>query len=177
MYSEETKRSFLSVGSSIVCLIFLVTLVQGCEPLAKKFKRNKKGEEDQAQYEPILDPIDYPAKVYDPKADYKYRFSLFHVWEKELVAGLDDRTSVKRLKYFNENIIIQLQEMEKLLSDDKKAGLQKAIQGFNGITDALNQPSQFYNLQDLKRNAENYAKPILLQYTPSSVEENVKPKP
>jgi hypothetical protein len=175
MHNERTKKSFLSIAGIVFCFIFLATILQGCEPLRKKFTRHKKGESDDQQYEPILDPIDYPDKVYDPKADYKYRFSLFHVWEKEFLAGVDDRTSAKRLKYFVENIIIQLQEMEKIVLEDKRMALQKAIQGFSGVLETLNQPSQFYNLRDLKIEVEQLAKPILLSYTPSDMEGSLKP--
>ncbi|MCX5681092.1 MAG: hypothetical protein NT079_02250, partial [Candidatus Omnitrophica bacterium] len=123
---HRTNKSFFSFLGLAVCLVFIVTIFQGCEPLRKKFTRQKKEEQAQ-QEEPILDPIDYPEKAYDAKADYKYRFSLFHVWEKEFIGGVDDTASGRRLKYFNDNILVQLQEMEKLVSDEKKAGLQKGI--------------------------------------------------
>jgi hypothetical protein len=175
MRKESTTRSFLSIVSGASCLIFFVTTLQGCEPLRKKFTRHKKGEEMEQVYEPILDPIDYPEKVYDPKADYRYRFSLFHVWEKELVAGLDDQTSVRRLKYFVENILSQLQEMDKLVLEDQKPALQKAMKGFIGISETLDKPSQFYNTRDLRIEVERLAKPILLNYTPAIVEASIKP--
>jgi hypothetical protein len=168
-------KSFLSKVSLFVCFVFFVTVLQGCEPLRKKFTRHKKGEETEQEYEPILDPIDYPEKVYDLKADYQYRFSLFHVWEKELIAGLDDQANTKRLKYFTENIIIQLQEMDKLVADDKKIALQKATQGFHGILETLNKPAQFYNLRDLRIETEKYAKPILRDYMPSAMEGSLRP--
>jgi len=176
MHNERKRKSFLSVAGTVLCFIFLATTLQGCEPLRKKFTRNKKGEETEQQYEPILDPIDYPDKVYDPKADYKYRFSLFHVWEKEFLAGVDDQVSGKRLKSFIESIIIQLEEMDKIVVEDKRPALQKAIKGFQGISETLDQPSQFYNLRDLRNQVENYAKPILLNYTPQDMEGSIKPQ-
>ena len=154
--------------------MFLFVSLQGCEPLRKKFTRYKKGENEVQQYEPILDPVDYPEKAYDPRADYAYRFSLVRVWQKELVAGLEDQTSAKRLIYFTQNIIAQLQEMDKLVSDDKRTDLQKAIQGFSGILETLDEPEQFYNLRDLKIEVEQLAKPILLNYTPAMIEANLK---
>lgn len=170
MHKNKTYFSFLGI---VVCLMFVATIFQGCEPLRKKFTRQKK-EEAEMEEEPVLDPIDYPAKAYDPKADYKYRFSLFHVWEKEFVSGVDDLVSEKRLKYFAENVIIQLVEMDKLVTEEKRADIQKCLKGYKEISKTLDLPSELFNTRDLKRQAENLAKPILLNYTFRKMENNIK---
>ncbi len=176
MRKEKSIQSLWSVACPVLCFVFLAATLQGCEPLRKKFTRHKKGEEVQKEYEPILDPIDYPDKVYDPQADYRYRFSLFQVWETELLAGMNDQASAKRLQSFLQNILIQLQEMDKLVVEEKRSGLQKAMQGYQRMIETLKQPSQFYNLRDLRIEAERLAKPILLGFKPSVMKESIKPQ-
>lgn len=154
----------------IVGFIFIMVSLQGCEPLRKKFTRHKKGEAQQQEYEPILDPIDYPAKVYDPQADYTYRYSLFRVWEKELTAGIQDRVSAKRLQYLVSNILVQLEEMSKLVTDDKKPALASATQNFQTLLQTVAQPTQFYNLRDVGIEVERAARPILNDYRPQLME-------
>ena len=170
---SKMSRSFFSFLGLAVCFVFVATILQGCEPLRKKFTRQKKEEQEQ-QEEPILDPIDYPEKAYDAKADYDYRFSLFHVWEKEFISGVDDLVAAKRLKFFIESIIVQLEEMDKIVVDDKRAGLQKGIQGFREISKTLDMPVELFNTRDLKRQAENLAKPIFLNYTPTKMANSIK---
>ncbi len=169
---KRNKAIFSFVGL-VVGLMFVATIFQGCEPLRKKFTRQKKEEEAQAE-EPILDPIDYPAKVYDPKADYKYRFSLFHIYQKEFSSAVDDLENKKRLKYFSDSALIQLEEMQRLVTDDKKNGLEKAIKGFKEVSKTLDLPEQLFNTRDLKRQVENFAKPILADYTPRKMTDNIK---
>ncbi len=167
------KRYCIAVLPSlamIVGFIYIMLSLQGCEPLRKKFTRHKKGEAQQQEYEPILDPIDYPAKVYDPQADYAYRHSLFRVWEKELSAGIQDRVSAKRLQYLVNNILVQLEEMSKLVTDDKKPALASATQNFQALLQTVSQPSQFYNLRDVGIDVEKAARPILNDYKPQLME-------
>lgn len=174
MDKRYVRSVFISM-SLVGGFIFFMTTLQGCEPLRKKFTRQKKGEAQEQEYEPILDPIDYPAKVYDPKADYAYRYSLFRVWEKEMVSGTDDRVSSKRLQYLLNNILTQLEEMSKLVVDEKKPGLAKAIKDFQSILATVSQPAQFYNLRDVALEVEQAAKNILNDYKPQLMENSIVP--
>lgn len=167
-------QSALMSASLVIGFVLLVTTLQGCEPLRKKFTRQKKGDMQEQEYEPVLDPIDYPEKIYDPKADYAYRFSLLRVWEKELMAGIDDRASGKRLQYFLNNIIVQLEEMNKLVTEDKKSALTKAIQDFQSVLQTVSQPAQFYNVRDVGLRVEQISNPIFNEYKPQLMESNIK---
>lgn len=167
------NKRIMSFLGFVTCFLFIISTLQGCEPLRKKFTRQKKEEEAQEE-QPILDPIDYPAKVYDPKADYKYRFSLFHVYQKEFCAAVDDLQNEKRLKYFADSALVQLEEMERLVVDDKKNGFEQAIKSLKKVSSTLEMSSQLYNIRDLKRSVENLSKPILKEYTPIKMTDSIK---
>ncbi len=167
--NQRTVFVFFLLG-----LFCLTTLMTGCEPLRKKFTRKKKVGKENLEYEPILDPIEYPEKVYDPKADYRYYYSLFRVWEKELIAGLDDQASLKRLNYFLNNMIVQLEGMEKLIIENKVKGLKVLVKSFNEIQDDFKRPLQRYSLQDIKRKVKSLAKKVSSAYSFSSIEDDIR---
>ena len=100
------KLSDLRVGSrfySVFLMIFLGSFILssiGCEPLRKKFVRQKKKDENAQQFIPVLDPIDYPAAVYSAEEGYRKHYSLWRVWHKELMVSLDEQGIDRRQKYF-----------------------------------------------------------------------------
>jgi len=157
----------------VLGLFFVSIFTTGCEPLRKKFTRNKSSDRIEAQDEPILDPIDYPGKVYDPIADYKYRFSLFHVWKKEFVSASDDGATPKRMRYLLNNMITQAEEMSKLLKKGKSDALTADIATLKEIQQKIDGPTQFYNSADIKRKVNSVSQKIRSDYNPRDLEEDI----
>ena len=57
----------------VVCmgLVLVSLLCGGCEPLRKKFIRQKKQDKEISGTIPILEPIDYPEKIHSSAEDYQ----------------------------------------------------------------------------------------------------------
>ena len=54
-----------------ICLLSVSLIAGGCEPLRKKFTRQKKKDQETSAIIPILEPIDYPEKVHSSSGDDK----------------------------------------------------------------------------------------------------------
>ena len=169
------KIKIQSASVMVLLLVFVFSiLASGCEPLRKKFTRKKKTNVESQEFEPILDPIEYPEKIEDPDADYRYRFSLFRVWQKEFVSGIEDKAHNKRLQYLMNSLIAQLEEMQNLLAGEKSTKLQKKIQVFKKFQAELNQPEAFQDLQSMKRKVRTTSNLIISDFSFSSVEKDIK---
>ena len=86
----------------------------------------------------MLDPIDYPPPVFDPEREYKLHFSLWKVWHKDLLTVLEERGSQKRQLYILDQLLTQLEELQKLLESTKKEELSKQSQQLQLVKNDLN---------------------------------------
>lgn len=163
---NKRKKNFVFLILGLFCVSLVIT---GCEPLRKKFTRQKKSEQRLVQ-EPVLDPIDYPQKVYDALGDYRYRFSLFHVWKKEFIKSIDDQASPKRLRYLMDNMIEQLVSMNRLIVEQKRTDLEQAIKELKGIRSQLDMPPQFYDFPNMRRRVNTITQHVRSVYRLSEIE-------
>ncbi|MDD3374660.1 MAG: hypothetical protein PHY73_02925 [Candidatus Omnitrophica bacterium] len=169
------KIKMKNVGVTVLLWVLVCSiLVSGCEPLRKKFTRTKKTSVESSEFEPILSPIEYPERVYDPVADYKYRLSLFRVWQKEFISGIQDNTHTKRLQYLMNSILTQVEEMQKLLVGNKAVELGKEIKVLKECQDGLNKPEAFQDLQAMERKMKTVSKSIIANFSFKSVEGDIK---
>ena len=153
----------------LISILMVSFLLSGCETLKKKFSRSSKTQE-KIEHEPVLDPIDYPDSVYNPLADYTYRFNMLHVWKKEFMGALQDDIQMKRLRYILDNMIIQLEEMDKFIPDSKSADLVKTTEEFKKIRTTLDGPEQFLNKSLVERKVNSMTQDIRSSYQPRDVE-------
>lgn len=158
---------------ALLGIFSLCVVISGCEPLRKKFVREKKRDKI-VREEPVLEPIEYPSSPYDAYSDYANRYSLFHVWKKEFISGIDDQETSKRLRYFLDQMIGQLEEMVHLLREEKSLELAKDMQDLYPIRDQLDSLSYLYYLSKMKRKVNSITQSLRSQYNPSSVREQIK---
>lgn len=164
MRKTKSDLTFFILG-----LFFVSVIVSGCEPLRKKFTRQKKIER-QLIHEPILDPIDYPHRVYNVVENYRYRFSLFHVWKKEFISSVDNQASSKRLRYLMDNMIDQLVAMNQLLVYQKRSDLEKAIEDLRAIRVQLDMPSPFFDFPNIRRKVNSITQRVRSKYNLGEIE-------
>jgi len=160
------QRSMLSTGF-ICCLCVLFLALSGCAPLRKKFIRKKK--KDQAtdsKFIPVLDPIDYPEKIYSAEENYKYHYSLWKVWNKDLLQVIERGGSGKRQKYLIDQSIKQLEEMRDLLNDAKQAGLTELVGKLKGVRQDYDKPSSMRNNFSIRSKIKRNAKKIRNGFSP-----------
>ncbi len=118
------KPNIVKVYALIFCLLAVSVSLSACEPLRKKFTRQKKHNASEEQdFVPVLEPQDYPAPERNPPEIYKQHYTLIKVWYKDLWVALDERGSDKRQKYLLKQIHGHIDEMRKLVQPAQQTEL------------------------------------------------------
>ena len=160
MTNFSIRRNLLLMCA--LCLV--VTLVSsGCEPLRKKFTRQKK--KNQAvndKFIPVFEPEEYPVKQYGAQEAYGQHYSLFRVWFSDFTTGYEQRDNEKRQVYDLDAALKELGEMEKVLKSPAKDDLAKVRKQVQFIRDEYEKPQAFRNaarirseLRDIDRTMRN----------------------
>ena len=160
----------------VICigLLSVALIAGGCEPLRKKFIRQKKKDQrGLSETIPILEPIDYPEKIHSASEDYKQHYSLWQVWHREFLNSLDTASNVKQELYDLVQLIAQLQEMQKLLAPEKNSKLSILIARFQSLKEDVSQPGLFRNTTNIKLRAELLGKQIREEYRFNKVKDSL----
>ncbi len=128
-----------------LCLTVLVSSA-GCEPLRKKFTRQKKKENQGKEIIPVLEPIDYPAKQHGTKEDYAQHYSLLRVWMSDFDTSRQlQEANEKKLIYDLDAALKELNEMDRILKSLNKEELAKLKAQVQYVRDQYAQPKAFRN--------------------------------
>lgn len=160
---------YLRAMAGVVCLSVFVSSVGGCAPIRQKFIRKKKEKSQVEEFIPVLDPIDYPPKIVSAQERYQYHYSLWRVWQRDLVSNIENQESDKRQKYLIGQVIVQLEEMKKWILDDQKAELDPLIHELREISEAYATPAAMRNPSSLKRKLEANARKVRDQFNPEQM--------
>ncbi len=163
-------------GRGLVACVLIAAIAMttvSCEPLRKKFIRKKKTAQETSEDIPILDPIDYPEKVYSTEDIYKQHYSLWQVWQRELLMDIENSPNVKKQLYDLEQLIAQLQEMQALLAADRQAKLKTILQKFEMLREEINQPVPFKNRTTIRLQVESIGKRIRQEYKLNQIKESL----
>ena len=131
-----------------VCVLCLATVVMltGCEPLRKKFTRQKKkGDVVNEKFIPVLEPEVYKVKEYGTEESYAQHYSLLKIWFSDFASTYDQTVNEKRQMYNLDAALKELKEMQKLLTGpvlDELSGVEKQIVF---IRDEYSKPKSFRN--------------------------------
>ena len=146
------------LGVITVCILILSVSLGGCEPLRKKFTRKKK-EAKKEEFIPILEPIDYPPSRVSALDQYKYHYSLWQVWDKDLLQLIGEPTMEKRKNYLFTEVMQQLEEMKRWVPQEYLPKIEEAHQIYDGVRKELEKPEVMRNqsiLQSRLRKAESF---------------------
>lgn len=113
------KRRILVLFVLCACGVFLLT---GCESLRKKFTRKKKGTEIQEVM--VITPRDYSAHPLASDVLYKQYFIYWKSWNQELINGLTDGSSYKKVLDCADQSLVNIKKMETYLKEDKAKELE-----------------------------------------------------
>lgn len=166
--------TWLKIFLALNLLCIVTVFSSGCEPLRKKFTRKKKGEQKQETV-PVLTPIDYPPSRHSVKERYQYHYSLWRVWDKELMQTMDHKASDKKQRYLLEQIIVQLNEMKKWITSEKQSPLEALIRDLQQIQDRMAEPRPLRSRSSLKKKLELNAKKIRQNFNPSLLQDHFIP--
>ncbi len=163
-------RNYMSVLGLFVSLCVLTVSVAGGASLQRKFTRKKKEKTSEA-FVPVLDPVDYPPPSISSEERYRYHYSLWKVWYRDLVQKIDGRESDKTQKYLVGQIIVQLEEMKKWVSEAKQKELFDRIGEWNAILAMYERPAALRSTMTLKRKMDTSAEKVRDQLNPEVVKE------
>ena len=156
----QSKSISFQVSLALVFVTFLLTS-SGCEPFRKKFTRQKKKDESPtSQFVPVLDPVDYPDKVESPPELYRHHFSLWQVWDRELIMRIEEHASNKKINDTVDQSLTQLTEMQKLLTGEKQKKLSEYVAQLNALKKDLEQPAAVRNDNSIQRKIERIGKNV-----------------
>ena len=159
----------------ISCVLILAVSSGGCEPLRKKFRREKKKDKI-VQEIPVLEPVDYPAETHTPQELYKQHYSLFQVWFKELIEAVSDQDiSRKRQLYLLNQTILQLQEINNLMTEEKQENFSKKLDKLNRVKKDLEAPVSTRSMSSLVRELESLEKDLRDEYSFRNMQNSLKP--
>lgn len=165
------NKEHLVVLGLLLSLCVLTVSVGGCTSLRKKFTRKKKEKANEQAFVPVLDPIDYPPPSVSPAERYRYNYSLWKVWYRDLVKNIDGKGSDKNQKYLVGQVIAQLEEMKKWVTEARQKELSEAVGEWNAILMMYEQPAAMRSAMSLKRKVEASAKKIRDQLNPEATKE------
>ncbi len=143
MMNYFSRRNGLSVF--VLCLAVVVFLT-GCEPLRKKFTRQKKKDRVvNEKFIPVLEPEEYPVKQYGPQDAYAQHYSLFKVWFSDFVNTYEQTINEKRVIYNLDAALKELGEMQKVLKSPVQEELAKVEKQVQFIRNEYAKPKAFRN--------------------------------
>src|SRR3989338_2477083 len=151
-------------------LCVLSFLMSGCQPLRKKFTRKKKEEKEAGgKFIPVLEPIDYPVKAYSLEQDYKQHFSLWKVWERDLMQSIENDDSDKRQKYLLGKSLEELEAMNALMGEARQAGFSAVLGQVRQIQKEYDKPAAMRSKFSVKKQLNASSKEIRHHYSPKQL--------
>ena len=154
----------------VVFICVLSLMAGGCTPLRKKFTRKKKGDDGQsAKFIPVLEPVDYAEQANSPLEKYKHHYLLWKLWDKDLLQTLDRGGSDKRQQYLLDQAVLHLEEMAKILIEEKQAEFAVLINNLREVRDVYEKPVSMRNTFSIKKKIERNASVIRNKFAPDPV--------
>ena len=129
--------------SLMLCALLMMCMtLSSCETLRKKFTRQKKNAQNEnSDFNPVLEPQDYPAPEYNALGLYKDHYSLVKVWYNDLASGINEKSDTdSKVKYAIKQINVNLDAMGALLSKDKQPTIAMLHALLKNYTSALDLP-------------------------------------
>lgn len=153
-------------------LIVMSVSSMGCEPFRKKFVRQKKKEQVQ-EFVPILEPFDYGAKADNPIEEYEQYYTMWRMWDKEMMVDINKTTNDKRLIYLLGEMISNLEKMLPFLNENKLTELTERITELNKIMLEFDRPAAMRNYPRIKNELASNAKKIRLGFNLKEISESI----
>ena len=166
MTNSYRQRTFpLLVWTVFFCV--LTFSLGGCSTLRRKFVRKKKEDKAVSQkFVPVLEPIDYPDNVYSPLDKYQKYYSLWRVWERDLLQAVKAKESDKRQKYLLVQTIEQLEGMAGLLTEAKKVEFLPVVEDLREVGDVYDKPAFMRNTFSIQKKIERNSRKVRNDFAP-----------
>lgn len=138
------RRWWLSACA--LCLVVTV-MCTGCEPLRKKFTRQKKKDKEATgDFIPVLEPQEYPVKKYGSLEQYGQQYALFNVWLSDFADNFETIENGKKLTNDLDDALKSLGEMSKLVKGPVVDGLENIKKQVQYLREEYAKPKAFRNV-------------------------------
>ncbi|HOW34828.1 MAG TPA: hypothetical protein PL155_00225 [Candidatus Omnitrophota bacterium] len=168
---KDHQKLYFTVLISFTLIVSIA--LGGCEPLRKKFTRKKKESVQDNMEVPVLEPIEYPKKIYTIPETYKLHFSIWRGWYEDLLAGFSENDSRKRQNYLLGQAIVQMEEMEKLLIPEKQAELRKDIATLKKIQAEISSPVMPRSMTSVAMELESVDRRMRNKFSFSKIKDSI----
>jgi hypothetical protein len=159
-----------------VSLMLMATFsLSSCETLKKKFTRHKKGENQQTELQPVLEPQDYPSPDKNPPDVYKQHYALIKVWYKDLWTGIEQPAIATDMtvRYSIKQMLDQLEQMKPLLKSEKAAGLGKLQDLLKFYQTSLDHPRIMRNYSRIQSDLREFDRFLRDQYSFDAIKDDL----
>jgi hypothetical protein len=169
----SAKQTVFFCRFLVFILISVIALGSfGCEPLRKKFRREKKKEGSQS-FIPVLEPIDYAPKMQSPEGQYSYHYSMWQIWQKDLLDSLYENESEKQQLYLLNQIIVQLEGMNRWILEEKQKELSVLVQEVYGLLKEYDKPSPMRSMSAIQRTLERNGRKVRESFKPIIIKDHL----
>ena len=170
---ENKCRAYRHAFMFSCCLLVLSQVLQGCEPLRKKFTRQKKEDRRGVVEAPVLEPIEYLPAEKKPFEVYRHHYSLWQVWHKELIADVAAQSNKKRMLYCLSQVILHLESMQRFLPEQKQALLVSSLKTLYQFREDLEAPVGSISLSAWAIKMRSIERKLRSAYAPRRVQDVV----
>ena len=158
----NSRRPYLVYA---VLLSFMCASLIGCQPFRKKFVRKKK--EDRAEkFIPVLDPIEYPAKVYSVEDQYKHSYSLWKVWSSDFVQALVENENDKKQKYNLAQSLKALEDMKNNVNAENQTKLNDLMTKVSAMNGEYDKAVNMRSIYQMKSSFEKIMSQVRNELSP-----------
>lgn len=125
----------------VVMVLAMSLALSACQPLKHKFTRKKKKSQiEGSSFIPVLEPQEYPAPEQNPPENYKQHYALVKVWYRDLWTLTDKKDEDKKTRYTLNQVFSHIEEMQRLVVEEKRAELSKLANLLKYYETSLNSP-------------------------------------
>jgi hypothetical protein len=162
---RERMSAFLIFG---LCAAVLFSSA-GCEPLRKKFTRQKKKSAVDDSVIPVLEPVEYPVKQHGAKEEYAQHYSLFRVWFSDFDTNRNNTSNEKKLIFNLDSALKELGEMEMVLKSPAKEELAKIKAQVEFIRKEYDKPKAFRNQARIDSEVRSIDRAMRKSFKPDTI--------
>jgi hypothetical protein len=164
-----------SLTMAFVGIFLASTIFSGCEPLRKKFTRQKKKSAEGSEIIPVLEPIDYPAPNVTVQDKYRQHYSLWNVWSKDFVTVIDDNGSDRKLTYILDQMDVQLEQMQLLVPEERKSELGQYRADLLKVKEQCDEPEPLRNDFVIKSQVTKLSRSVRQKYSYDKMKDHLGP--
>jgi len=155
---------------AVCCLVF--SSLFGCEAFVKKFTRKPKKEKPAEEM--ILVPEEYPVLFENKEQAYRQYFLYWKSWQDELINALLACLSQKKQLTCIDYAIKNLEEVKKLLDEEKRSQLDSYITESVKLRNDIDKDTYANNTNMNRVTAERIKRKILRDFSYSKVKDYVR---